>query len=138
MPENIYCTYPEYFAVLIVAVLPGVVFPWYPELVVTDVAQTRVLARLHLLDEPAGKLWFLSAGRKQISHHSVVSVAVAHNGEGTIHADHQQYSSNRKPHQGIDTHGRYVDKYLHPYKALHYRTEHKTVEEESRHGSSVW
>lgn len=58
-------TYPEYFAVLVVAVLPGVVFPWYSELVLAHVAQARVLARLHLSYEPAGKLRLGRAGERE-------------------------------------------------------------------------
>lgn len=56
------CTYPEYPAVLVVAVLPGVVLPGHSELVLAHVAQARVLARLHLSDEPAGKLRLGRAG----------------------------------------------------------------------------
>lgn len=51
-------TYPEYFAVLVITVLPGVVLPGDSELVLAHIAQAGVLACLHLLYEPAGKLWF--------------------------------------------------------------------------------
>lgn len=58
-------TYPEYLAVLVVAVLPGVVLPGDSELVLAHVAQTRVLARVHLSYEPAGKLRLGGAGRRE-------------------------------------------------------------------------
>lgn len=58
-------TYPEYFAVLIVAVLSGVVLPGNSELVLAHVAQACVLARLHLSYEPAGKLRLGRAGREK-------------------------------------------------------------------------
>ena len=48
-------TYPKYFAVLVVAVLPGVVLPGDSEQVAADVGQTRVVPRLHLLDQPVGE-----------------------------------------------------------------------------------
>lgn len=58
-------TYPEYFAVLVVAVLSGVVLPGDSELVLAHIAQARVLARLHLSYEPAGKLRLGSAGERE-------------------------------------------------------------------------
>lgn len=58
-------TYPEYFAVLVVAVLPGVMLPGDSELVLAHVAQARVLACLHLSYEPAGKLRLGSAGERE-------------------------------------------------------------------------
>lgn len=57
-------TYPEYFTVLIIAVLSGIVLPGDSELVLAHVAQARVLASLHLLYEPAGKLRLGRAERK--------------------------------------------------------------------------
>lgn len=55
-------TYPKYFAVLVVAVLPGVVLPRHSELVFVHIAQAQILARLHLLYEPAGELRLGEAG----------------------------------------------------------------------------
>lgn len=57
-------TYPEYFTVLLIAVLSGVVLPRDSEPGLAHIVQTGVLARLHLLYEPAGKLRLRRAERK--------------------------------------------------------------------------
>lgn len=59
-----HCPGPKYLIVLIVAVLSGVVLPGDFELVLLHIAKPRVLARFHLLYQPAGKLRLRRAERK--------------------------------------------------------------------------
>lgn len=85
-------TYPEYFAVLVVAVLSGVVLPGNSELVLAHVAQACVLARLHLSYEPAGKLRLGRAGREKHGR--------SHKDFGATFEEHKQGSRDGRHQRG--------------------------------------